>query len=59
VSYRQQYAITKYDIGVALVADRFPVYLYGGFSGDQYRARAAAPINQQHNGPYIGLGVKL
>jgi hypothetical protein len=59
VSYRQQYAITKYDIGLALVAAHFPVYLYGGFSGDEYRARTAAPINQIHDGPYIGLGVKL
>jgi hypothetical protein len=59
VSYRQQYAITKYDIGLALSAARFPVYLYGGFSGDEYRARAFAPINQIHDGPYIGLGVKL
>jgi hypothetical protein len=59
ISYRQQYAVTKYDIGLALVANHFPVYLYGGFSGDEYRARTAAPINQIHDGPYIGLGVKL
>ncbi|HTW83911.1 MAG TPA: copper amine oxidase N-terminal domain-containing protein [Candidatus Sulfotelmatobacter sp.] len=59
ISYRQQYAITKYDVGLALVANHFPVYLYGGFSGDEYRARAYAPINQLHDGPYAGLGVKL
>jgi hypothetical protein len=59
VSYRQQYAITKYDIGLALSARRFPVYLYGGFSGDEYNAKAFAPINQIHDGPYIGLGVKF
>ncbi len=58
-SYRQQFAITKYDIGLALVFDRFPVYLYGGFSSDQYAAKQNAPIGQTHSGPYLGLGVKI
>jgi len=58
-SYRQQYAITKYDIGLALALARFPLYLYGGYSADQYAAKQNAPIGQTHNGPYIGLGVKL
>ena len=58
-SYHQQYQITKLDIGVALVLRHFPVYLYGGFSADQYAAKENAPIGQTHNGPYIGLGVKF
>jgi len=58
-TYRQQYQIVKYDLGVALVAARFPVYLYGGVSGDRYYAKQNAPIGQTHDGPYIGLGVKL
>ena len=58
-SYRQQFAITKYDIGLALVLEHFPVYLYGGFSADQYAAKQNAPIGQTHNGPYLGLGVKF
>ncbi len=58
-TYRQQYAITKYDIGLALVLAHFPVYLYGGFSADQYAAKQNAPIGQTHNGPYLGLGVKF
>jgi hypothetical protein len=58
-SFRQQFAITKYDIGLALVLDHFPVYLYGGFAADQYAAKQNAPIGQTHNGPYIGLGVKI
>ena len=58
-SYRQEYQITKYDVGLALVLKHSPVYLFGGFAADQYAARQNAPIGQTHNGPYIGLGVKL
>ncbi|MDQ2858213.1 MAG: copper amine oxidase N-terminal domain-containing protein [Candidatus Eremiobacteraeota bacterium] len=58
-TYRQQYGIIKYDIGLALVMTHFPVYLYGGFNGDRYTAKQHAPIGQTHDGPYIGLGVKL
>ena len=58
-TYRQQYGIVKYDLGLALVAARFPVYVYGGVSGDRYYAKQNAPIGQTHDGPYIGLGVKL
>ena len=58
-SYRQQYRIVKYDIGLALASARFPVYVYGGLSGDRYGAVQNAPIGQAHDGPYLGLGVKL
>jgi hypothetical protein len=59
VSFRQQYSIAKYDIGVALVAAHLPLYLYGGFGGDRYYAKQNAPIGQVHDGPYLGLGLKL
>lgn len=58
-TYRQQYQIVKYDVGLALASTHFPLYLYGGFSGDRYAAKQNAPIGQTHDGPYIGLGVKL
>jgi len=58
-TFRQQYQIVKYDLGLALVLARFPVYLYGGFSGDRYIAKQNAPVNQTHSGPYIGLGVRF
>ncbi|GAC1584837.1 MAG: hypothetical protein NVS3B7_20030 [Candidatus Elarobacter sp.] len=58
-SYRQQYRIGKYDIGLALVAKNSPLYVYGGLNADHYAARQNAPIGQTHDGPYLGLGVKL
>jgi len=59
LSYRQRYAIVRYDIGAALVSARFPFYLFGGVRGDRFYAKANAPIGQLHDGPYLGLGVKL
>ncbi len=58
-TYRQQYAVTKVDVGLALVFRKFPVFLYGGYSGDEYAAKQHAPVGQTHNGPYLGLGIKL
>ena len=58
-SYRQQYQILKYDVGLTLALANSPLYLYGGFSGDRYVAKQNAPINQTHSGPYIGLGIRF
>ena len=58
-SYRQQYGIVKYDVGLALVFAHSPVYVHAGVAGDHYTAKQSAPIGQTHDGPYIGLGVKL
>ena len=57
--YNQRYGILKYDIGLALAIRHSPIYLYGGYGGDRYYAEQNAPIGQIHDGPYIGLGVKL
>jgi hypothetical protein len=35
------------------------VYLFGGYAGDRYTATKNAPIGQIHEGPYVGLGVKI
>ncbi len=58
-SYRLEYAILKYDVGLTLVFKGSPVYVHGGFAGERFTARQHAPIGQTHDGPYIGLGVKL
>jgi hypothetical protein len=57
VSYKQQYRIVKYDIGVTVGFGDSPFYLFGGFSGDKYQAKSNAPIDQTHSGPYAGIGV--
>jgi hypothetical protein len=58
-TYRQQYAITDYDVGFDVLFGKVPIYLYAGFAGDQYNVKANAPINQTHSGPYLGLGIKF
>jgi copper amine oxidase-like protein len=58
-TYRQQYQILKYDVGLALATARSPLYIYGGIAGDRYTTKQNAPIGQTHDGPYIGLGVKI
>jgi hypothetical protein len=58
-SYQQSYSITKFDVGAILKPVHVPVYIYGGFSGDRYTAKEAAPVNQSHSGAYAGLGFKL
>jgi hypothetical protein len=58
-TYQMQYSIWKLDIGLALALRHFPLYLYGGFGGDQFTAKKNAPIGQTHDGPYLGLGIKL
>ncbi|MGI8737877.1 MAG: copper amine oxidase N-terminal domain-containing protein [Candidatus Eremiobacter antarcticus] len=59
VSFKQQYRILTYDVGLSLTFGISPLYLYGGFSGDRYTAKQNAPIDQTHAGPYIGLGVRF
>jgi len=60
VSYIQKYAVQVYDVGLDYVfSHQFPVYLYAGWMGDVMVARANAPINQTHSGPYVGLGFKF
>ncbi|MHB8434231.1 MAG: copper amine oxidase N-terminal domain-containing protein [Candidatus Tyrphobacter sp.] len=58
-SYRQQYQIVKYDVGLTFAVARSSLYVYGGFSDDQYIARQNAPIGQTHAGPYIGVGLRF
>jgi hypothetical protein len=58
-AYQQRYQIVKYDLGLAYVFGNSPVYINGGFSGDQYSAGQNAPVGQIHAGPYLGLGVKI
>ncbi|MBD5634197.1 MAG: copper amine oxidase N-terminal domain-containing protein [Candidatus Eremiobacteraeota bacterium] len=58
-TYEQQYRILTFDVGLTLTLTHFPVYLYGGFDGDRYSEVRNAPIDQTHDGPYLGLGVKL
>ena len=60
VTYRQQYGVLKYDLGLAWqFSGNAPVYAYGGFSGDRFTVKANAPVGQTHSGLYAGLGMRL
>jgi Copper amine oxidase N-terminal domain len=53
------YQIYKYDVGLDYVFGQSPFYVAGGFSGDHYQAKQAAPANETHAGPYVELGIKF
>jgi hypothetical protein len=53
--FSQQYQLYKYDIGIDYGGSS--IYMVLGYNGDRYIARSAAPVNQTHEGPYLGLGV--
>ena len=57
MSFTQQYQLYKYDIGLDYGASH--VYVIAGYNGDRYTAKSGAPINQTHEGPYLGLGVRF
>ncbi|MBC5806831.1 MAG: copper amine oxidase N-terminal domain-containing protein [Candidatus Eremiobacteraeota bacterium] len=59
VSFRQEYRVVKYDIGLAYDFGSSPLYIYGGYSGDRFTTKQNAPVNQTHSGPYLGLGIKF
>ena len=54
-SFTQQYQLYKYDIGIDYGASA--IYVVLGYNGDRYIAKSSAPVDQTHEGPYIGLGV--
>ncbi len=59
-TYRQTYRQQNYDVGLTLSFSKtIPVYLYGGWGGDVMVHTNAAPINQTHSGPYVGLGFRF
>ncbi len=58
-TYQMQYSIWQLDIGLTLALRHSPLYLYGGYGGDQFDAKKNAPIGQTHDGPYAGIGIKF
>jgi hypothetical protein len=56
-SYKQEYQMLKYDIGINYGPSKLYVIL--GYSGDRYTVKQNAPIGQTHSGPYAGLGFRF
>ncbi len=56
--YDLQYRILKYQIGAAINFGKpAGVFLDFGYLGDQGRNKQNAPVDFNHNGPYVGLGI--
>lgn len=55
VSYRE----LRYTIGVTLRPSGSPVFLDAGYLGDRSKVRTDAPVGFNHQGPYLGLGVRF
>ena len=51
VTFKQRYNIIKYDVGLTYTFGQGPIYVYGGFSGDNYQARSIACPNPAPVGP--------
>jgi hypothetical protein len=52
-----QYRILKYTIGGTFNFGNSPLYLDFGYLGDRVYNKQNAPIDEQHSGPYAGLGI--
>jgi hypothetical protein len=59
-SYRLDYRVLKYQIGVTWVIAKSPVFIDLGWLGDRGSAATGVdPAAYTHNGPYAGLGIKF
>jgi len=52
-----QYRILKYSIGGTFNFGNSPLFLDFGYLGDRVYNKQNAPDDEQHNGPYAGLGI--
>jgi len=59
IGYSLAYQYLKYQIGGNYVFGNSPVFLDLGYLGDNGRNKTNAPGNFNHNGPYVGLGIKF
>jgi Copper amine oxidase N-terminal domain len=57
-SYGVGYNLLKYQVGIDWVVFG-PVYLDGGWMGENGANKNNAPISYNFNGPYVGLGFKF
>jgi Copper amine oxidase N-terminal domain len=52
-----QYRVLKYAIGGTFNFGNSPLFFDFGYLGDRVYNKQNAPIDEQHNGPYAGLGI--
>jgi len=51
-----RYREFRYRAGIALAPQNSPVFVDLGILGDRLTARASSPTNEEHFGPYLGIG---
>ena len=51
--------LLKYQVGFTASVGDTPLFLDAGFLGDYIRGYGLAPGDEEHNGAYIGLGLKF
>ncbi|MGR4064816.1 MAG: copper amine oxidase N-terminal domain-containing protein [Vulcanimicrobiaceae bacterium] len=57
--YNLAYNILKYSLGVTYAFQNTPLFLEGGWLGDNGQGRVNAPASFTHNGPFVGIGLKF
>ncbi len=59
-SYKLEYRVLKYQVGVAWDIANSPVFVEAGWLGDSGRASSVNdPASFTHNGPYAGIGLRF
>ena len=58
-SFGVSYRVIRYLIGASIAPNHSPLFLDAGFLGDRSRVRTDAPVGFNHQGPYVGLGIRF
>ncbi|MBD5655579.1 MAG: copper amine oxidase N-terminal domain-containing protein [Candidatus Eremiobacteraeota bacterium] len=51
------YGVLTYGVGLTYAVG--PLFLDAGFRGDHLKKKSDAPVDVAHDGPYVGLGLRL
>jgi hypothetical protein len=58
-SYNLAYNLLKYQVGITIGVGNTPLFVEGGWMGDNWSNKLNAPINRTYNGPFAGLGLRF
>jgi len=58
-TYQLAYNILNYNLGITYAFSGTPLFLEGGFIGQEIKNKTNAPSDATNFGPYVGLGLKF